>query len=251
MPLKVNNGSDIKYFLYRSDAKLRMLYPQIARYDSHKTAIEWKATVGVGSISRKVESQKTVDENDMLDEVIKALEKAGEVGTVSKPKCYIKGTMPMRWGIYGDHDMQERDDGPLVYFGGVDKKRSILLALGGSSKHVMGHAGATNTTSLSYTQFLVKALLSGIEYGSAQLAYFEDQRTSDAVICEAIAIAQHNIHPPTQTLEFFARTLMTSEIHNAERWIGISRANVLLATPLYVALVTHYPSSDHWGMIPD
>ena len=251
MSLKYKKLSDIKYYLYRSDAKLRMLYPQIAGYDSRKTAMEWKATVGVGSISRKVESQKAVDEDDMLEAVMRALEKAGEVGTVNEPKSYIKGTMPMRWGIYGDRDMQEREDGPLVYFGGVDEKRGILLALGGSSKHVMGHAGATNTTSLSYTQFLVKALLSGIEYGSAQVAYFEDQRTNDAVICEAIAIAQHNIHPPTQTLEFFAKTLMTSEIHNAKRYIGIPEAKVILGTPLYVAVVSQYPSSNHWGIIPD
>ena len=249
--MKFKNASDIKYYLYRSGAKLRMLYPQIAEYDSRKTAIEWKATVGVGSISRKVESQKTVDEDDMLEAVMRALEKAGEVGTVSEPKSYIKGTMPMRWGIYGDRGMEEQEDGPLVYFGGVDKKRGILLALGGSSKHVMGHAGATNTTSLSFTQLLVKALLSGIEYGSARLAYFEGQQTSDAVICEAIAIAQHNIHPPTQTLEFFAKTLMISEIHNAKRYIGIPEAKVILGTPLYVALVSGYPSSDHWGLIPD
>ena len=251
MPLKIKNGGDIKYYLYRSDAKLRMLYPQIARYDSRKTAIEWKATVGVGSFSRKVEFQKTVDEDEMLEAVIKALEKAGEVGTVSEPKSYIKGTMPMRWGIYGDHDMQEREDGPLVYFGGVDEKRGIVLALGGSSKHVMGHAGATNTSSLSYTQFLVKALLYGIDYGSAGFPYFEDQRTRDAVICKAIAIAQHNIHPPTQTLEFFARTLMTGEVRNAERYIGIPKANVILGTPLYVSLASQYPSSNHWGIIPD
>ena len=251
MPVKFKNASDIKYYLYRSDAKLRMLYPQIGGNEIRKAAIEWKATVGFGSISRKVESQKTVDEDDRLEAVIRALEKAGEVGTVSGPKSYIKDTMPMRWGIYGDRGMEEEQDGPLVYFGGVDKKRGILLALGGSSKHVMGHAGATNTSSQSYTQFLVNALLSGIEYGSARLAYFEGQRTSDAVICEAIALAQHNIHPPTQTLEFFAKTLMISEIHNAKRYIGIPQAKVILGTPLYVALVSQYPSSDHWGLIPD
>ena len=251
MPLKYKKLGDVKYYLYRSDAKLRMLYPQIASHDGRKKTFEWKLTVGFGSVSRKVESQQDLDEDDMLEAVIKALEKAGEVGTVSEPKSYIKGTMPMRWGIYGERGMQEQEDGSLVYFGGLDKKQGILLALGGSSKHIMGHAGATSTSSLSYTQFLVTALLHGIEYGSAGLPYFEDQQTSETVVCEAIAIAQHNIRPPTQTLEFFAKTLMNGEIHNAERHIGIPKAKVILGTPLYVALVSQYPSSNHWGIIPD
>lgn len=251
MPLKYKKLGDIKYYLYRSDAKLQMLFPQIARRDDRKEAIEWKVTLGVASVSAKVETQRNVDEDDMLEAVVKSLEKAGDVGTVNDPKSYIKGTMPMRWGIYGDRDMQEREDGPLVYFGGVDETRGVLLALGGSSKHVMGHAGATNTSSLSYTKFLVRALLHGIENGSADFPYFEDQRTRHAVLCEAIAIAQHNIQPPTQTLEFFAKTLMTGEIRNAERYIGIPEAKVILGTPLYVALVSRYPSSNHWGIIPD
>ena len=44
---------------------------------------------------------------------------------------------------------------------------------------------------------------------------------------------------------------MTGEVRNAERYIGIPKANVILGTPLYVSLASQYPSSNHWGIIPD
>ena len=79
------NAAEMKWYLYRSDAKLRMLYPQIgSRGDARKT-IEWKLSAGVGSLSRKVEREETVDEDDMLKAVMQELEEAGQVGTVYEP----------------------------------------------------------------------------------------------------------------------------------------------------------------------
>jgi len=245
------NAAEMKWYLYRSDAKLRMLYPQIgSRGDARKT-IEWKLSAGVGSLSRKVEREETVDEDDMLKAVMQELEEAGQVGTVYEPNLYIKGVMPMRWGMYDDAGMRDPADGPLVYFGGLDAEQGVLLGLGGSSRHVMGHEGATSTYSRSCTPALVTALLRGIESGLAEPPASEDPREGEDEVYKAIAIAQHYLRPPTQNLEFFAKTLMAGATHGCRPYIGVPEVKVVLGTPLYVAMAAPYPKDAHWGIIPD
>src|SRR5258708_192435 len=132
-----------------------------------------------------------------------------------------------------------------------DADAKMLLALGGSSKHVIGHEGATSTYSRSSTPELVEALCRGIESGEYEPPSWDTERNTEDRVYRAIAIAQHYLRPPTQNLEFFAKTLMVGETHDAEQYIGIESATATLATPLYVALAAPYPSDDHWGIIPE
>lgn len=245
------NSAEIKWYLYRSDAKLRMLYPQIARRNTSKKTIEWKLSAGFGSVSRKAESESSVDEDDMLKAVMQELEAAGQVGTIDSPNSYVKGVMPMRWGMYDDSGFRDPKEGPLVYFGGLDEKTGVLVGLGGSSRHVMGHEGATSTYSRSCTPALIRALLCGIESGLPEPPPSEDPRDGEAEVYAAMAIAQHYLRPPTQNLEFFAKTLMVGNAYRCEQYIGIENVTTILGTPLYVALSTPYPDEDHWGLIPD
>jgi hypothetical protein len=250
--LRAKNAADLKWYLYRSDAKLKMLFQQIAKTGTSKKAIEWKiGAPPFGSVTRKSESEETVDADDMLKAVIERLESSGQVGTVEEPNLYIKGSMPMRWGMYNDLGVRDPDQGPLVYFGGLDTDAQILLALGGSSKHVIGHEGATSTYSRSATPELVDALNRGIETGQYEPKPWDEKKEAEYRVYRAIAIAQHYLRPPTQNLEFFARTLMTGKTYNAKQYIGIEDATVILGTPLYVALSAPYPNDDHWGIIPD
>lgn len=248
--IRAKNAAELKWYLYRSDAKLRMLFQQIAKPGASKKAIEWKAGVAAFGLSSKSESDDSIDEDDMLKAVIERLESSGQVGTVEEPNLYIKGIMPMRWGMYNDNGRRDADQGPLVYFGGLDVDAPMLLGLGGSSKHVIGHEGATSTTSRSSTPALVDALCRGIEPGEFERFYPEEEREEDQIY-RAIAIAQHYLRPPTQNLEFVAKTLMVGNIHGVEQYIGIEETKVILGTPLYVALAAPYPNDDHWGIIPD
>jgi hypothetical protein len=250
--LRAKNADEIKWYLYRSDAKLRMLFQQIARPDNAKKTIEWKlALSAVASLSRKVETNQALDEDDMLNAVIQKLEESGQVGTVYEPNLYIKGIMPMRWGMYDDSGQRDPDNGPLVYFGGLDTQQGVLLGLGGSSKHVMGHEGATSTYSRSSTPALVTALCRGIESGKPEPPDSDDPRSAEDSVYRAMAIAQHYLRPPTQNLEFFAKRLMSGETCECEQYIGVSDVKAILGTPLYVALAAPYPQDDHWGIIPD
>lgn len=250
--LRATNGADLKWYLYRSDVKLRMLFQQIAKTGGSKKTIEWKMAVpALGSVSGKSESDEAVDEDDMLKAVIERLEAMGQVGTLEEPNLYIKGVMPMRWGMYNDLGRRDADQGPLVYFGGLDAEAHLLLALGGSSKHVIGHEGATSTYSRSSTPELVDALCRGIETGQYEPQPWDDKREAEDRVYRAIAIAQHYLRPPTQNLEFFAKTLMAGKTYDAEQYIGIKDARVIVGTPLYVALAAPYPNDDHWGIIPE
>jgi hypothetical protein len=249
MPIRAKNAADMKWYLYRSDTKLRMLFQQIAK-TSAKKAIEWKAGYSGVGLSRKSESNDEVDEDEMLKAVTERLEYDGLVGTLEEPNLYIKGIMPMRWGMYNDLGRRDAAEGPLVYFGGLDKDMPMVLALGGSSKHVIGHEGATSTYSRSSTPALVDALCRGIETGEFERVYPKEEREEDGIY-RAIAIAQHYLRPPTQNLEFFAKTLMVGDVIGVEQYIGIDKTKVILGTPLYVALAAPYPNDDHWGIIPD
>ena len=237
---------DLKYYLYRSTGKLRELYSQIHPHSGHKWTFQWKIP---SLVSYTVEGPaSSVSDHKMLEDVIRALEAAGQVGTVGEPREYIKGVLPMRWGIYSEHGIGQGDDGPLVYFGGLDNETATLVGLGGSSKFVMGHEGASGTSSLSYTQRLVSVLLHGLEHGAAAPPLYAGE---ESMIYSAVAIAEHRIRPPTQSLEFLAKTLMVGEAHGVERYIGIASARVIVGTPLYVALVSPVDEGGHWGMIPD
>jgi len=245
MSMRAKNAADMKWYLYRSDAKLRMLFQQIAKTGAKK-AIEWKAGFSGVGLSRKSESNEEVDEDEMLKAVTERLEYDGRVGTLEEPNLYIKGIMSMRWGMYNDLGRRDAAEGPLVYFGGLDKDTPMLLALGGSSKH----EGATSTYSRSSTPALVDALSRGIETGEFDRVYPKEEREEDGIY-RAIAIAQHYLRPPTQNLEFLAKTLMVGDIIGVEQYIGIDKTKVILGTPLYVALAAPFPNEDHWGIIPD
>lgn len=95
MPIRAKSAADIKWYLYRSDAKLLMLFQQIAKTGS-KRAIEWKAGYGGLGLSRKSETDDEVDSDDMLKAVTERLEYDGLVGTLEEPNEYVKGIMPMR-----------------------------------------------------------------------------------------------------------------------------------------------------------
>ena len=227
----------MRYYLYISKAKLDMLYQQIQTPQKRKASLEWKfeaklPLVASGSLSRKVETDDDVTTEEMLKAVIKKIEDSGEVGTADDPKTYVKGTLPMRWGLFNDLG-RPQEEPPLVYFGG--KTEQTVFGLGGSSRHVISVCGASNTSSRSATPELVAHLLRGLEMP------FEGWRVnkhSDPF--EAIAWATHNLKPPDVTLEFLARTLLAGETALSPFARGRTM-RALLGTPLYVALVGPSP----------
>lgn len=250
--MKFKNARDIKYYLYVSDTKLNMLYEQIYKTSkkSQKTAIGGKV-LGLTASSESIE-EETADRDDKIKAVEEELLDRQLVGTPEMPKEYFKGKMLMRWGMFDDCGTRPEGEAPLVYFSGIDMKIPLLIGLGGSSKHVLGQDGATSTHSRSYTPTIVRWLLSALETDKPPtIRPWIEKHSEDQELSGAMAAALHNLRPPTQELEFLAKTLFEGEIHRHEHLIGVSSAKVILGTPLYVILSRHLTDYRDYGLDED
>jgi hypothetical protein len=196
-----------KYYVYLSDAKIKMLYAQI---------------------SRGGDSQDDSTRN--LESVLRELRKAGRIGTVEEPKDYFGGTMPMRWGPYGMSFPREAS--PLVYFGGVTEQ--TIVGLGGSAKHVIGNSGSASPHSHSVTPYLIGHLTKelGESGGAADLTSSAGPKDMTLM---AVHLATTQMPGPSEELEFVAKRLAygPSPYPDRDENHGMQ---VLLGTPLYVAM---------------
>lgn len=243
---------DYKYYLYISTSKTKMLYEQLPTSASKKS-IEWNVKLPVVSVKRSTTTERRTDRDEMLKQVVRGLEAADQLGTLESPKSFIRDVFPVRWGFYNDCQTRPIDEPALVYFGGF--RDHLLLGMGGSSCHVIGHEGATSTWSRSSTPTLTRWLLSGL-HGDGRPAVaefcevggFPSMRDEENEVFQAMAVAQHYLRPPTQTAEFVAKTLVVGEVHGMEPFIGVKKARTILATPLYVALVEPPSDSPGWGL---
>jgi hypothetical protein len=134
-----------------------------------------------------------------------------------------------------------------VYFGGFDKAVPLIVGLGGSSMHVTGYEGASSTWSRSATPEIVRWLVAGLQQDSPPEPKWWDSGQQDELFA-AIAIALHYLKPPTQDLEFLAKTLTTGTVNGYESFVDVPSAKVILGTPLYVAQTHPLPDEDRWGL---
>jgi hypothetical protein len=207
------------------------------------------AKIPILSASIESESKEAVGEDRKLRLVEEELEARQLIGTLSEHKTYFKGTMSMRWGLYDDRGHRPDEEPALVYFGGFEKAEPLLVGLGGSSKHVIGHEGATSTWSRSATPTLVHWLTAGIQQDAPPETLVSwDERQEEADLFAAMAIALRYLKPPNQDLEFLAKTLKSGIVHKQDSYIGVPSARVILGTPLYVAQAHPLPDSKTWGL---
>jgi hypothetical protein len=109
--------------------------------------------------------------------------------------------------------------------------------MGGSSCHIAGCYGATATGSRSTTPTLVRFLREGMEDGdvSACRQPWIEAHDEDQELCSAMALANHYLRGPVQSLEFVAKVLWCSRKHMRIRPFADGHGQAILATPLYVA----------------
>ncbi len=239
-----------KYYLYISASKLRMLYEQACKESNRKKTFEWGFNLKIASFKSSSARDQNPDRDTMLRKVVEGLEESGQLGTLDEPKSFIHGTFPMRWGFYNDCNSRPDDEAALVYFGGF--QNDLLVGMGGSSCHVVGHEGATSTWSRSSTPTLVKWLLSGLQKGDRPTVW-DDPRSEENEVFTAMAVAQYYLRPPTQTTEFGAKVIATGYVERLDHFIGTKKARVILATPLYVAntdlsQIQRFRQVSNWGL---
>jgi hypothetical protein len=238
--------SDIHWYLYRSTTKLDMLYEQLASTKGPLSGSISLEVVGVKASLNKSQDE-TPDDDVRLETIEKKLRERGLVGTIEEPKEYFAGEMLMRWGLFDDHGHRGHEEAPLVFFGGIEKSLPMFVGLGGSSRHLIGYYGATSTHSRSTTRAIVDWIMAGLEDRESVVPW-GDLEGERQMVMAGVAIAIHNLRPPTQKLKFLAKTLLTGTISGHEHITGFPRATGLLGTPLYVSQVDAPKDEERYGL---
>lgn len=250
--LRIKNSQNIRYYLYVSDLKVNMLFEQM--FAAGKRTRRGKVTVKAGPVtgSRETETEDgELDRDDKLRAIEDSLTNENLVGTPQNPKDYFRGILPMRWGLYDDHGTRPDGYPPLVYFGGFDPTAPLIVGLGGSSVHVHGFQGATSTHSRSATPTLVEWLLGGMSDGDGHLGALRQKARvlGDGMLYEAVGIALHYLRPPTQQLEFLAKTISVGTLYGFEHMTGFNgETKIVLGTPLYVQQTNMIPEDELYGL---
>src|SRR5436309_3024639 len=99
----------MKYYIYISDTKLDMLYPQIPKALLKRIASELSINLKLLGAEANI-----VAKNDQSNEtryskvkiVTEYIEKHLDVGSIDAPSTYFKGTLPMAWGTLQDWGTQ-------------------------------------------------------------------------------------------------------------------------------------------------
>jgi len=231
----------LKTYVYISDSKVDMLYPQIPQKRLSKIATELKINLGI--LSLKFGHQPTEkNRQDKLNLIIRYLKEEGAVGTVDSTKEYFEGVLPMRgtpWPYI---------EKGMVYFGGTTKSGTVL-GLGGSIHHCIGELrGETDTRSYSGLGPLITKLTEELDparYGQLMNMYHSarglDGRrlelTDELVLRLTAEVTRYDISGPTQNLEFVAKRLVES-LAVPDLWHDPNtKLHVVLGTPIYVAQV--------------
>ena len=222
----------MKYYIYISDAKIDMLFPQVPHEIKKKTASEFKLDIKLFSASRKTEVETEENRIARLEAVVDFIQEYGNVGTVDDPEEYVEGNLPMRWANYSDMF----EETPVVYFG-AETERTIL-GLGGSMKHLIGASGADigKAHSASATPYLMRYLLKelNLHHPNAEhekwMRLDREQGRPELTVLDAVALATPQMQGPFQNVEFLAKRLASGQADFREL-----DKQVLLATPLYIA----------------
>lgn len=244
--VKFRRASEIRWYLYRSRTKLAMMYEQIVSSSgpfSGSLSVELpgiKASIGTSA-------DEPPNEDEKLEMVEKQLRSRGLVGTIHEPREYFGGEMPMRWGLFNDQGNRPEDEPPLVFFGGLEKIDGIVVGLGGSSRHVVGHEGASSTYSRSTTPAIVRWLLAGLADAPPPVMW-DDVAAERQQVLAGVGIGLHYLRPPTQRLRFLAKTLLSGPLLGHEHLTGLPEARAILGTPLYVSMSQPPADEDRWGL---
>ncbi|QOV38187.1 hypothetical protein IM697_07290 [Streptomyces ferrugineus] len=211
----------VRYYLYISDAKVDMLLSQIDPAYSRKRVTEFSVGVTMAGAKRTVEAADT-DRVTRLERVVRHLEDHADLGTVDEPGQYVQGVMPMQWSALGD------GAGDTVYFGGRTER--TVVGVGGSTGHVLGTIAGEPSQGMPLSASTPPVLLDRLA------ALTEQDGIPDPDALATVVKANAVLRGPTQTVEFVAKRMLYGPHPYPELSLQGDMA-VLLASPLYVALV--------------
>jgi len=212
-----------QYYLYVSDSKVDMLLAQMDPAFTRKRTTEVSVNLKLFGGKQATEAPAGGERTAKLQRVVRYLEEHGDLGTVDEPGQFFWGLLPMSWGPFPAEPT-------LAYFGGSTER--TVVGLGGSGHHILGGGPAPAP---GVPRSLVPSLLAGLrsdpEIGALTEAIKREDDGAHKGALAAVQRANEAMPGPDQNLEFVAKRLLTGPSPTAD---GV---NVVLGTPLYVALV--------------
>ena len=115
----------MKYYLYCSESKLNMLYPQLSRFDR----IKFQFSLNLKGFFVKLAFSNKKNKIQKMRQLSNYIMKKCDVGSIEDPKSYIKDTAKLKWGII------PMDAGDMVLF--FLQKENLTLVLGGTPNHLI------------------------------------------------------------------------------------------------------------------
>ncbi|MFB7369481.1 SAVMC3_10250 family protein [Streptomyces sp. NPDC056222] len=210
----------VRYYLYVSDAKVDMLLSQIDPAWARKRVTEFGVDLKLATAKRSVEAAGT-DRVARLERVVRHLEDHADLGDVDEPGQYVHGVLPMQWSVLGDDE--------AVYFGGRSDR--TIVGLGGSTNHLL-----STVTAAPLTQNRLSASLLPVLFEQLTTLAHESGTPAGSDTLATVMRANAALRGPAQTVEFLAKRLLHGPCPYPEL-APRDDMTVLLASPLYVALV--------------
>ena len=206
----------MKYYLYISDTKIDMLYPQIPHDQKSRIAKELKIDLKLISASFKEEKELKETRYSKAELVTKYIQNNCQVGTVDKPRDYIYDILEMKWGHYGEYP-PTLVNSPLVFFGG--KTDLTIFGMGGSAHHIIGSIGNPIPYSYSQTPSLILSLSKQLEIQQDDNIKYWFKHTSESAskpgekewALRAVWGNVGRMRGSSERLEFLAKTLLIGE----------------------------------------
>lgn len=202
----------MKYYVYISDAKVDMLYPQVPHSIKKKVATEFGVDLRILKASRKAETESEENRITRLETILSFIHEYGRVGSIDNPDEYIEDVLSMSFVDFTKLG--------AIYLSGETKETALGLA--GSARHLIGAPPAEPVDIKKATSSMlwrIVQLLETVDEKNGPGAY-ESWMT---IVDRVDLLGQY----PKERLQFFAKRLAFG--------LGSYHAKVLLASPLYIA----------------
>lgn len=227
----------MKYYIYISDAKIDMLYPQIPKPILKRIAsslnIDLKhfgAELSVGVKGNQVNETHYVKAKIVAEYI----EKNMDVGTVDAPSTYFRGTLPMKWGQRIENQSIVKF-GDMVYFGAFTQH--IILGLAGSMGHVIGNDKGSNFEMGVSNLYALFNILAAEPQRPINVFPYKDERNDIDSAFLGVMRQTWEMRGPTQQVEFLAKTLLQGPlVYQLDRSFNATQSYIVLGTPIYVAI---------------
>ncbi len=89
----------MKYYIYISDTKVDMLFPQVPHDIKKTVATKFGLDIKLFSASRKTETESEENRITRLEAVLEFIREYGNLGSTDDPDDYFEDVLPMRFQL--------------------------------------------------------------------------------------------------------------------------------------------------------